>query len=97
MYHMALRETHLSHIHLNKTRISASILLKCDSDKEYYIQQYGYNTFYSVKNRESFQAYLKGWWTQGFLKEMWNDVFSTFIKKKEYKKEKWEKDLFPEQ
>lgn len=61
MYHMASRETHLSHIHLSKTRISASILLNCGSDKEYYIQQYGYNTSYCVGYKETinFRLYLK--------------------------------------
>lgn len=53
MYHMAWRETHLSYIHLNKTRISAYIPLNLHGDWEYHIQQYDYKTSHCEKNEET--------------------------------------------
>lgn len=92
MYHMASSETHLSHIHLNKTRISASILLNWGSDKEYYIQQYGYNTSFSVKHKETihFRPYLKEYSLPKSSRRKSEMIFSVLIEKKEYNKGKWE-------
>lgn len=53
MYHMSSRETHLSNLHLNMTRISAYIPLTFCNDRDYYFQHYGNNTSHGVKNKET--------------------------------------------
>lgn len=52
LYHMSSRETHLSNIHLNKTRISAYTPLTFCSARDYYFQHCGNNRS-GVKNRDS--------------------------------------------
>ena len=53
MYHMSSRETHLSNIHLNTTRISAYIPLTFCGGRDYDVHHYGNNTSHGVKNKEA--------------------------------------------